>query len=117
MKTFAETKGEPPFDWNAFLAQDEFSNEELTDAMILAGEWVTCACGNLCLTLPRQHAGQPLDDDLADLGFEFDEAIRLMEAARSWDDLEATLKWRDKARGILALIEARSTELLKCLVP
>ena len=117
MRTYAETRGKPPFDWNAFLSLDEFPNDELADAVTLSGQWVTCACGNLCDALPRRDDGEPLDADLADLGWEFHSTIISMDAHHSEDNLEGTLKWRDTARSILALIEARSVVLLKPLVP
>ena len=117
MKTFAETRGKPPFDWNAFLARDEFDEDSLNEANQLADRWITCACGNLCDALPRRDDGEPLDADLADLGWEFHSTIISMDAHHSEDNLEGTLKWRDTARGILALIEARGVVLLKPLVP
>lgn len=117
MKTFAETKGEPPFDWNAFLAKDQFTEDEMIKALDLSGEWVTCACGNLCAALPRTPDGEPLDCELAKLGCEFNEAICSMEAFHRWINTKEIIKWRDKARGILAQIEKRSIELLKPLVP
>ena len=117
MKTFAKTRNVAPFDWNAFLAKDKFTEAEMINALNLAGEWVTCACGNLCAALPRNPNGEPLDYELADLGNKFYEALCSMEAHYSWIDTEGTIKWRDKARGILAAIEDRSAILLKPLVP
>ena len=117
MKTYAESTGNDPFDWNAFLAKDEFTEAELIKALDLAGEWVTCACGNLCDAIPRLANGMPIDCELELLGCNFHEAILSMETHHSWDDFEAALKKRDKARHILAMIEARSIELLKPLVP
>lgn len=117
MKTYAESTGNDPFDWNAFLAKDEFTKAELIKALDLAGEWVTCACGNLCNALPRHPNGAPLDRELELLGYEFSETIIATQAARSWDDFRSMIKWRDKARRILSLIENRSLELLKPLKP
>lgn len=117
MKTFAETRNVAPFDWNAFLAKDQFTEAEMIKALDLAGEWVTCACGNLCAALPRDADGEPLDCELAELGYEFNEAICSMEALHSWINTKEMIKWKDKARGILAAIEDRSAILLEPLVP
>ena len=66
---------------------------------------------------PRSMDGEPLDHDLAELGYEFNEAICSMEALHSWSDTKDMIKWRDKARGILAAIEEHSAILLEPLVP
>jgi hypothetical protein len=117
METFTQLNGKPPFDWNAFLSQKEFTADQLINASDLAGEWVTCACGNLCAAIPRKGSGEPLDNELAELGHDFSEAIFSMESSHSWNYLEQTAKWQKQASGILKLIEARSIELLKPLVP
>jgi|SRR5690606_7368950 len=36
-----------------------------------ANNWVTCACGNLCDVIPRLDDGEPIDDELSDLGVTF----------------------------------------------
>ena len=117
MKTFAETRNVAQFDWNAFLAKNEFTETEIINALNLAGEWVTCACGNLCAALPRNPNGEPLDYELADLGNKFYEAICSMDCSHSRCDVKNMIKWRDKARTILFMIEDRSAILLKPLVP
>ena len=97
MNTYAEAKARPPFNWNAFLATEQ-SGTEWAIAGKLAASWVTCACGNQCAALPRDSGGQPQDLVLRRLGMQFMEAIDTAE--------------RDKARYILAQIEARSAVLL-----
>lgn len=117
MKTYAEIKGEPPFDWNAFLAQDEFDLENLEQAATLAECWVTCACGNQCEAIPRYPDGTPIDRQLHQFGCDFYEAIEKMAAAQSWDELNKVIEHRDEARQILEIIEDLSIQLLKPLVP
>ena len=97
MNTYAEAKARPPFDWNAFLATEQ-SGTEWGIAANLASSWVTCACGNQCAALPRDSGGQPKDMVLRRLGMKFMKAIDSAE--------------RDKARFVLAEIEARSAVLL-----
>lgn len=71
MTTYAETKGEAPFDWNAFLNQETITEEEWKEAFNLAANWVTCACGNLCDAIPRDKYDFPKDQILIELGVEF----------------------------------------------
>ena len=40
-----------------------------------ADNWITCACGNLCDVIPRLDNGEPIDDELADLGVTFSNLI------------------------------------------
>ena len=110
MKTYAESHGKTPFDWNKTLLDlikrdknnylynrnIEFSLEQL------AGNWVTCACGNQCEIIQRdKEYGKPLDKKLRDLGNEFYDNIRECD----WEN----------ALNKLHLIEIRSTELIKQL--
>jgi hypothetical protein len=99
--TYAETKGEKPFDWNAFLdaaEAGEITNIEHREAERLAGDWVTCACGNQCAAIPRRAGGSPEDHELWDLGGSF--------------ALQIERQKYDRARGVLKAIEARSAALL-----
>lgn len=95
MKTYSETRNEPPFDWNKALNEDEINWSDLTDR---AGSWVTCACGNQCDVIPRKECGEPVDSKLARLGLRFWARI-------SDENLDA-------AKSILALIEKRAAELI-----
>lgn len=65
MKTYAEKKGEKPFNWNEALNKKDIDWEELNDK---AQDWTTCACGNQCAVLPRGLNGEPEDEILAELG-------------------------------------------------
>lgn len=102
--TYAESKGNEPFDWNLFLDDriherylNSTSNE---DAEIKAEQWVTCAVGNQCAAIPRRENGSnaPADEELFRLGVEFSGNIELRD-------------WRT-AQIILRRIETRSAEIL-----
>jgi len=70
--------GEPPFDWNKMLThalRGELSEEELEDMELKAGRWPSCACGNLCKTIPRRE-GSPLDTRLYILGNKFSDFVK-----------------------------------------
>lgn len=67
-----------PFNWLTFLeaaVKQEPSEEESLDAIHLAGNWPTCACGELCKALPRLHCGSPTDAVLIELGNNFIEHV------------------------------------------
>lgn len=102
MKTYAETQGEKPFDWNAFLdsaIENEPDEEAWEEANDLAGKWVTCACGNQCADIPRDETdGLPDDGILVKLGMNF------------WNEIQDK-EW-EWAIHFLAQIEARSAEIL-----
>ncbi len=105
-KVYAQTQGQKPFNWNRFLSpKTQRSKRSWEAAEFLAGDWVTCACGNQCAVIPRNTAeewwkpfGAPKDDQLDDLGVQFAKAIDKRDLAGS--------------REILAKIEARSTAIL-----
>lgn len=63
-----------------------------------AGEWKTCACGELCKKLPRYNDNTPKDSALKRLGFAFYLKIQRPQ-------------WR-KALATFAKIEARASYLL-----
>lgn len=105
MKTFAETRGELPFDWNAFLNKKKHDSYDWFHAEWLAKSWVTCACGNQCHIIPRERRlrrsadGAPKDYRLLELGKKFYGAI--------------CEKRIGEAKEILAKIEIRSAELIQ----
>ena len=100
MKTYSESRGRQPFDWNAFLENPPAEDsDEHGAACGLSWEWVTCACGNLCDKIPRDISGAPLDAELKSLGVEFHENIR----SGYWNG----------AKDCLYLIEKRSAGLIK----
>jgi hypothetical protein len=99
MKTYSETQGKKFFDWNAFL-ENPPKKETLSHryAIDLSGQWVTCACGNLCDIIPRGSFGTPLDNELQRLGFMFSA------------DIEQAL-W-ENAKNTIYLIDKRSQEII-----
>jgi hypothetical protein len=101
MKTYAEKEKQKPFDWNKFLdkaiAGDTTRNEE-AKAELLANDWVTCACGNQCAIIPRDEEGEPIDEELQELGNDFSNHIN----DKDWEG----------AKRCLVDIESRSALLI-----
>ena len=97
--TYTESKKQTPFDWNAFLNKKTRTEEEWVEAAILADDWVTCACGNLCDSIPRlSFSGCPVDNTLRNFGSDFYDWI--------------TLKDLKNAKITLDKIEVRSAQLI-----
>lgn len=93
----------PEFDWFAVLEWLCANGNQITDGecWVLrrgADMWPTCACGQLCKSLPRAPDGRPLDDILLNLGLHFLSAIK----DRDWKSALMELRW----------IEARAHTLL-----
>ena len=102
MKTYAEQKYRKPFNWNAFLDKaltEPVSEQEHEEVSRLSGNFITCACGNQCETIPRYNDGTPLDDHLENLGMDF------------YDDICKGNYQR--AKSTLSEIEKRSAFLIK----
>ncbi|WP_114752340.1 hypothetical protein [Pleomorphovibrio marinus] len=102
MQTYCEQEKGTPFDWNEFLERairGEVSKRECVVATNIAGDWVTCACGNQCSIIPRDVFGCPLDPLLDVQGKVFLTLIGLE-------------KW-EKAKETLLKIEKRSEEIIK----
>ena len=62
------------WDWYAFLdANEKVKNDFHEQATVKSGNWVTCACGQLCKDLPRESDkdNEPKDMDLTTLGVYF----------------------------------------------
>lgn len=102
-KTYAETMGQPAFDWNLFLDRADageiaYEGKEYKVACHLSGSWTSCACGNECAVIPRYDDGSPIDCELWEDGVAF-----YREIARA-DWVEARLT--------LARIESRSAILI-----
>ena len=92
MKTYAESNNKTPFDWNTFLKnairrKSEMPDEDHDNAIKLSGEWVTCACGNQCDILERDERGEPLDEELMELGSYFHDYI----CYKDWKEAIETL--------------------------
>lgn len=107
-ETYAESRGEQPFDWNAFLERVSageilITSDEYQRTTKRAQGWICCTVGNQCAVIPRSSIGEPLDDQLRDLGATF------------FYDLKAG-RLRH-AQTTLAAIEARSAELIAQLRP
>lgn len=100
MKTYAESKTRRAFDWNTALRNAiDGSQEDRYKMTTLAANWITCACGNLCSVIPRDHHGAPLDKDLRELGAAFYNRV----GAGDYETALETLQY----------IEARSQVLLE----
>lgn len=104
-QTYAETKGEKPFDWWNFLdraskglLEEDDCRSEHREAIERAASWTTCACGNQCSVIPRNNDGSPADSLLRVHGSFFLHYIEDSEWARAFQTLRA--------------IEVRSAELI-----
>lgn len=98
MKTLHEKHYGYTFDWKATLKKEKIGDAEWIELSLKAGEWVTCACGNQCAIIPRGRNGDPIDQELRELGYSFFMSI---DRRRKKDSLM-----------ILAAIEQRSAELI-----
>lgn len=100
-KTYTEAQGKDLFNWNEVVnhALTHGDGElDLPELEKRSGNWVTCAVGNLCDALPRDHNGAPEDEYLFNWGNSFAHAI----SNRQWM----------LAKVLLSSIEERSTALL-----
>ena len=81
------------WDWYAFLdASEEIKEEFVEGAIVLAGGWATCACGQVCNVLPRKIGGSPIDFIASTLGMNFFYEIkqgRWIVAKKTLDKIEA----------------------------
>lgn len=95
-KEFEWPKNYPPkgFDWLVTL-QELVNGRPITEEQhdILryrAGMWPTCACGQLCRSLPRvEPDGRPVDRMLFVYGRSFYEAVKVM----NWNEALVLFKW------------------------
>ena len=95
METYTKSKGEEPFNWFKELNAENIDWDKLCH---LSCSWVTCACGNQCIIIPRNEEGEPTDLILYHLGVDFNYAIYHRNK-------NSTLR-------ILVQIESRSNELI-----
>ena len=89
------------------------SDEELYKR---SSHWATCACGNMCDVIPRTSGGQPVDDELENLGTLFNRQVEdaIDKNVKGSEDPDFTgdrHSWR-VARMIFERIEIRSFEIL-----
>lgn len=110
MSAFA---GDLPFDWDAFLKQPTFTEEELQDAKSLASQWVSCACSNACKDLPKNEHGAPRDSELRELGTRF--CVRVEALLLTWQAGLCIEVRRDMCIDTLDRIEERAKFLLNQL--
>ena len=88
------------WEWYSFLdASKEIKEKYNLEADVRAGNWHTCACGQVCNMLPKKEYNMPLDDKILDLGIDFCGFI----GNEYWN----------KAKITLDEIEARTIFLLK----
>lgn len=123
--TFSKAQGVRPFDWNRALREiTPRSRVRLARLPKLSGQWVTCACGNLCELLPRYETesdfsshmnGEPKDHLLGRLGYQFHERVEAL--AEETDEGAITParfeRLRRAAQVTLAKIERRSGVLIR----
>ena len=90
------------FNWFEVLKDleqgDELSDKNYYTLTTMAGNWPTCACGQLCQALERNELGAPVDETLKTHGIKFAHLVR----AKRWTCATHTMNQ----------IEARTTELL-----
>lgn len=90
---------EENWDWFKFLDLSKKKKLQFQDiADRKSGNWVTCACGQLCDSLPRDESGIPEDEQLHALGVVFYDSI-----------VDSDFKF---AKKILKRIEKRSLKLI-----
>lgn len=94
MLTYRELNGLDKINWYEQLNKPTIKWKALRT---LSGNWVTCACGNQCNSIPRIN-GTPVDEELRNLGLYFHEAVEECD--------------KTKALSILDQIEKRSAYLI-----
>ena len=111
-KKSTDPRGEN-FCWFEFLNQPKsnFSKGDLKNACELSSHWTTCACGQLCKSLPRNGRNAPVDPILANLGEVFMNNIE--DAYQAYiDHEEGFLSRIESAKSVLVKIEERTIALL-----
>lgn len=110
LQPYSVSQGKKETDWWAELTileqlkqkgQENWTKEEhikYSELCSLAGQWVTCACGNQCSIIPREH-GVPNDHILFDEGINFSSHVDSLNVERAAETLER--------------IEVRSERLIK----
>ena len=74
MKTYAQSVGKEPFDWENFLNSENISKEQWDYAKQISQSWKTCPCGNMSVLIKRESANaalrpsRPMDEILYILG-------------------------------------------------
>ena len=126
----AEKKGKTVFDWNAFFAKTNFTIDEIANASSLAGDWITCACGQQCSVIPRggpdgsDSSSEPMDPELSELGMKFYKSITRMYSFITQCYIPSTANLTGSkrlmfdvevayAKDLLILIEKRSAQIIE----
>lgn len=112
VKTYVETQREKPINWFEEL-QKATSLKEIRTLKHLSGSWVTCACGNQCEVIPRDGLGEPRDEILAELGYEFHQIVNGMLDSKVAKYKEKVEFYRESAIETLHKIEKRSAVLIR----
>lgn len=113
-RTYAETTGHAPFDWNKWLDAaiadpNSITKEEHAKVCGLSFKWVTCACGNQCAIIPRYETGVEPEDDPGP-GMPEDPVLQSLGGDFH---AEITYKGWGEAKRVLQDIEARSAILIQ----
>jgi hypothetical protein len=116
--SYAEVKGEKPFNWLEYLSRpiEQYEGEDVEGAERRSASWVTCAVGNLCAAIPRREFTQePMDWALCTLGLKFHNI--LSEWRDYYMEVNPTAyphqeRLRGEALDCLRQIEQRSIEVL-----
>lgn len=97
------------FNWFEVLAVGRLGmlDEEFHSILSeLAGDWPTCACGQLCRKLPRTPGGRPVDFILGNLGIDFSKAVDCKE----WETAEGLFERIEDRTNILLLEEKNAND-------
>lgn len=105
---------DPTFDWFDYFRAPNFDPDYLKALTTRAGHWTTCACGQLCSSLPRDHKNRPEDEILHHNGLLFYTQIRdMLDIVR--DTGNKPYRLLADAHDTLRAIESRTTLLLSQL--
>lgn len=94
------------------------AEQVIMDMFPASNRWVTCAVGNECKIIPRDHLGVPEDRELKNWGVEFSNQLGLAVDRITDDDLpkqgrmNLAIKHLRNAKKVLRNIEERSEELI-----
>lgn len=116
-KPDSSPKSADPYDdnfcWFLFLEQpdDQITEDQIEEAYHKSTEWVTCACGQVCASIPRNQSNEPDDETLYELGMQF--MFELQDAREQFYIKDSFRNCLNYAKDILIKIEQRTTELLK----
>ena len=101
------------YDWPQIirdLQADAYTEAGTREVREAAGDWVTCACGNLCDAIPRNPDGEPENISLASMGVYFEHAIVDLCAART---VRERSHYAEYARYYLYWINVIAAEILE----